>query len=39
MDPHNNWIEDENIELNESWDRHQFIKENVVDMIQKLKLD
>ena len=43
MDPHNNWLEDwdedENIELNESWDRHQHIKENIVDMIKKLKLD
>lgn len=43
MDPHNNWMEnwdeEENIELNESWDHHRFIKENIVDMIQKLKLD
>jgi len=43
MDPHNNWIEDwdeeENIELYELWNYHQYVKENIVDMIQKLKLD
>lgn len=42
MDFHNNWVEDWNeeyVELNESWDRHQLVKENIVDRIQKLKLD
>jgi hypothetical protein len=45
LDPHNNWIEawdeDINEETNESWDNHEYIKEEIInkvsDILQKEK--